>query len=178
MGFHAVGVDFAHAQVENARGFQQEFSVAFRLDTANAEDVPYDDASFDLAVSEYGASVWCDPARWLPEAARLLRPGGRLVFIVTAPLAMVCTPVSGGSAGERLERPYFGMRRFEFAGDDAVEFHLGHGAWFRALAESGFVVDDLIEVRPEPHTPPRFMFASNEWAREWPSEDIWIARRR
>jgi hypothetical protein len=31
----------------------------------------------DLAVSEYGASIWCDPHRWIPEAHRLLRPGGR-----------------------------------------------------------------------------------------------------
>ena len=36
------------------------------------------DASFDLVVSEYGASVWCDPERWIAEAARLLRRGGRL----------------------------------------------------------------------------------------------------
>ncbi|WP_202872360.1 hypothetical protein [Kribbella soli] len=27
------------------------------------------------------ASSWCDPVLWIPEAARLLRPGGRLVFL-------------------------------------------------------------------------------------------------
>ncbi|MEX2049358.1 MAG: class I SAM-dependent methyltransferase [Gemmatimonadota bacterium] len=176
-GLHPVGVDIAQAQIDNAFAFQREFDLSFRLDRANAEAVPYEDASFDLAISEYGASVWCDPYRWVPEAGRLLRPGGLLVFIVTAPFLMTCTPAAGGSAGERLERPYFGMHRFDFASDDAVEFHLGHGDWFRVLTDNGFTVEDLIEVRPGPHVPPRYNFVSNAWARQWPSEDIWTARR-
>jgi hypothetical protein len=28
------------------------------------------------AISEYGASIWCDPYAWIPEAARMLRPAG------------------------------------------------------------------------------------------------------
>ena len=49
---------------------------SFPLIQGSAEDVPFADGSFDLAISEYGASIWCDPYRWIPEAARLLRPGG------------------------------------------------------------------------------------------------------
>jgi hypothetical protein len=30
----------------------------------NAEQVPLADATFDFAISEYGASLWCDPWRW------------------------------------------------------------------------------------------------------------------
>ena len=60
---------------------QAEFGIEFPLVEAIGEDVPLPDASFDLAVSEYGASIWADPYRWIPEAARLLRPGGRLVFL-------------------------------------------------------------------------------------------------
>ena len=37
--------------------------------------------SFDLAISEYGAAIWADPYKWIPEAARLLRPGGQLIFL-------------------------------------------------------------------------------------------------
>ena len=36
---------------------------------------------FDLVISEYGASLWADPYAWVPECARVLRPGGRLVFL-------------------------------------------------------------------------------------------------
>lgn len=176
-GMHPVGIDISQRQLESARAFQREFGVSFRLELANAEAVPYESASFDVAISEYGASVWCDPYRWIPEAARLVRPGGLLIFIVTGAMLMACTPPSGGAAGERLQRPYFGMHRFEFETDDVVEFHLGHGDWFRVLRENGFAVEDLIEVRPGPHTPPRYNFVSTAWARNWPSEEIWTARR-
>jgi ubiquinone/menaquinone biosynthesis C-methylase UbiE len=177
-GLHTVGIDIAQAQLENALSLQKEFGLSFRLEQANAEAVPYEDASFDFAISEYGASVWCDPHRWIPEAARLLRPGGMLVFFVTSPFVMTCTPPGGGIVGEQLERAYFGMHRFDFASDNAVEFHLGYGDWFRALNEGGFAVEDLTEVRPGPHAPPRFKLVTNEWARRWPSESIWVARRR
>lgn len=32
-------------------------------------------------ISEYGAAIWSDPHRWIPEAARVLRPGGQLAFL-------------------------------------------------------------------------------------------------
>ena len=105
-------------------------------------------------------------------------PTGLLIFLVTSPYVMTCTPPGGGSAGERLERSYFGMHRFEFATDDAVEFHLGHGDWVRVLTDNGFVVEDMVEVRPPPHAPPRYNLVTSEWARKWPSEDIWTVRRR
>ena len=74
-GARPVGVDVTPAQLDTARRVMAETGIEFRLVEASAEDVPLPDASFDLAVSEYGASIWCDPARWLPEAARLLRSG-------------------------------------------------------------------------------------------------------
>jgi SAM-dependent methyltransferase len=177
-GLNPVGVDISSRQLDNARLFQREFDLSFRLEPANAESLPYEDASFDFAMSEYGASTWCDPYRWLPEAARLLVRGGLLVFLVTAPLVMACTGSTGGGAGERLERPYFDMHRFEFESDGAVEFHLGHGDWFRVLTENGFAVENLVEIRPDANAAARYNFVSNAWARNWPSEDVWIARRQ
>jgi hypothetical protein len=48
----------------------------------------------------------------VPEAARLLRPGGRLHFLVHAFLLTLCVPAEDGSAaGDRLLRPAFGMYR-------------------------------------------------------------------
>jgi ubiquinone/menaquinone biosynthesis C-methylase UbiE len=46
-----------------------------------AEDLPFHDDHFDLAISEYGACLWADPYPWLPEAARVLRSGGQLIFL-------------------------------------------------------------------------------------------------
>ena len=107
------------------------------------------DQSFDLAISEYGASIWCDPYRWIPEAARLLRPGGRLIFLVNGALLMFCAPDEEDlPAGDRLLRPYFGMHRFEWPDDDSIEFHLPHGEMIALLRRSGLGVEELIEIRP------------------------------
>src|SRR4029453_17314747 len=80
-GARVVAIDNSERQLETARDLQREHGLAFPLIHGNAETVPQPDASFDLAISEYGASIWCDPYRWIPEAARLLRPGGLLVFL-------------------------------------------------------------------------------------------------
>ena len=77
-GARPVGIDNSEAQLATARRLQAEHGIEFPLIFGNAETVPLPDASFDLAISEYGASIWADPYRWVPEAARLLRPGGRL----------------------------------------------------------------------------------------------------
>src|ERR1700722_5435496 len=69
-----VGVDVTPAQLDTARRLEVQYSLGIELIEANAESVPLGDAQFDLAVSEYGASIWCDPELWIPEAARLLRP--------------------------------------------------------------------------------------------------------
>ncbi len=173
-----VGVDISDEQLDSARMFQRQFQRLFPLVRASADDVPFDDESFDFAVSEYGASTWLDPYWWVPEAARLLRPGGRLVFLVSGAMMMCCTPSTGSEATRVLERDYFGMHRFEFRGESFVEFHLSHGDWLRVLRANGFELEDLIEVQPSEGASTRFPFVSTDWARRWPSEEIWIARRR
>ena len=78
-GVCPVGLDNSSAQLTTARELQQRFGLRFPLFQDNAERAPFDDASFDLAITEYGASIWCDPYAWIPEAACLLRPGGQLI---------------------------------------------------------------------------------------------------
>ena len=176
-GMRPVAVDVSRAQLDVAARLQRELGPVFPLIHANAEQVPFDTESFDLVVSEYGASLWCEPHRWLAEAYRLLRPAGRLVFVVNGALLMACTPEDGGRAGDRLVRDYFTSPVLEFPADGVVEFHLTHGSWVRVLRESGFWLENLVEVRPPYGSKPRYEFASLEWARRWPSEEIWIARR-
>jgi SAM-dependent methyltransferase len=176
-GAHVVGVDVTPAQLATARRMQAETGLDFELVEASAEDVPLEDASFDLVLSEYGASIWCDPAAWVPEAARLLRPDGRLVFLRNSTLVILCSP-DEGRVEERLLRPQFGMRRFEW--DGGVEFHLAHGDWIALLRGAGFDVERLAELQAPPDAAdhPYYDFVGAEWARRWPAEEIWVARKR
>ncbi|MGE5690016.1 MAG: class I SAM-dependent methyltransferase [Pseudomonadota bacterium] len=176
-GARPVGVDVTPAQLETARRLQREHALEFPLVEASAEDVPLPDASFDLAFSEYGASIWADPYRWIPEASRLLRPGGRLVFLKNSILAMLCMPDTG-RIDEVLKRPYRGMHRFEWPGEDeGIDFHLGFGDTVRLLREQGFALEDYVEVYAPEGATTRYDWSNDTWARQWPIEEIWKARK-
>ena len=179
-GARPVGVDLTPAQLETARTMQREFGIEFLLIEADAVATGLPDESFDLVLSEYGASIWCDPYRWIPEAARLLRPGGELVFLRNSTLSMLCSPDDGDEpVGERLVRPQFGLHRIEWS-DEGIEFHLAHGDWIRVLRENGFEILALHELRapPDAKTPEFYDYVSVEWATKWPSEEIWRVRKR
>lgn len=176
-GARVVGLDNSPAQLRTAHALQREFGLAFPLVLGDAERAPLRGGAFDLAISEAGASLWCDPYRWLPEAARLLRPGGRLVFLVRGALHMLCVPDADDTpASDRLIRDYFGMHRFAWP-DGSVDFHLGHGDWIRLLRRSGFAIEDLVELRAPVGATTRFPAFSAAWGRRWPAEEVWVVRR-
>jgi SAM-dependent methyltransferase len=177
-GARVVGIDNSEAQLGTARRLQRQYGLDFPLIHGDAEEIAYPDASFDFAISEYGACLWADPHRWVPEAARLLRPGGQLVFLTNSFLMTLCMPPEEDvAATDRLLRPAFGMYRIDWPGNPGVEFHLLHGDWIRLLRRSGFEVEDLIEVRPAVGAISRYPFVTHEWARQWPCEEVWKARK-
>jgi ubiquinone/menaquinone biosynthesis C-methylase UbiE len=57
------------------------YSLPARVVRAPAEDLPLDDASFDFVVSTLVLCTVDDPARALGEIYRVLKPGGRLMFL-------------------------------------------------------------------------------------------------
>lgn len=173
-----VGVDITPAQLETARRMSAETGLELELVEANAEATGLPSESFDLAVSEYGASIWCDPYKWVPEAARLLRAGGELVFLRNATVAVLCWEEEGDGIGERLVRPQRGLRRVDWADDGTTEFQMGHSEWIKLLRSSGFEIVDMAELyaRDDAEDHPYYAF-DIEWARKWPWEEIWRARK-
>jgi SAM-dependent methyltransferase len=179
-GARPVGIDLSPAQLATARAMQEQFGLPFPLIEGNAENVPLPDASFDLAISEYGASIWCDPDAWVPEASRLLRSGGTLVFLVNGIQLILTTPVDAGDddpATDQLQRPSFGLHATEW-GDGSVSFTLEHGRWIRLLRENGFDVIALHELQAPEDTTATPGIVTVEWGRQWPAEEIWVARKR
>jgi SAM-dependent methyltransferase len=178
-GARPVGVDLSPAQLATARRCQERFGLEFPLVEADATAVPLPDASFDLAVSEYGASLWCDPDGWIGEAARVLRPGGRLVFLTNSVLVTMCVPDDEGVATQTLIRGQREISRIQWSGG-GVEFHAGHGEMIAVLRRHGFVVESLQEL----HAPvgatqhSYYEIAAPEWAQRWPVEDLWVARKQ
>jgi hypothetical protein len=91
----------------------------------------------------------------------------------------LCVPAEDDRpAGARLLRPSFGMYRIEWPTDDSVEFHLSHGDWIGLLRRSGFEIEDMVEIHPGAQAKTTYPFVTLEWARQWPSEEVWKVRKR
>jgi SAM-dependent methyltransferase len=177
-GARPVAVDLSAEQLLTARAQQRRTGLGFPLLQADAEQVPLASGSFDLVVSEHGTAAWCDPERWLSEVARVLRPGGRLVFLTNSLLSALCVPDDDGVATDRLQRGQRAAYHVRWSGGGA-EFHPSHGDWIRLLRQFGFVVEGLHELyAPADATDhPFYEIVSTEWASQWPAEELWVARR-
>lgn len=189
-GARVIAVDLSWAQLAAARLAQAGTPAGgrpvpgFPLVQADAEHLPLAEGSADLVVSEHGVAAWCEPEAWIGEVARVLRPGGRLVFLTNSPLSAMCVPAEGGPATDRLLRGPADLREVRWPGG-GVEHHPAHGAWIGVLTAHGLVVEALHEL-PEPAAQPDgsppgadvYGIADATWTARWPVEDLWVARRR
>src|SRR5215472_5930319 len=113
-GARPVGLDFSSQQLKHARRLMEEAGVDFPLIEASAEDVQLPNASFDIVFCDWGAMTFCDPQKTVPEAARLLRPGGLFAFATATPIQFLCQDVKTDTLTDRLVNDYFGMQRLEW----------------------------------------------------------------
>ncbi|MCB9683134.1 MAG: class I SAM-dependent methyltransferase [Alphaproteobacteria bacterium] len=176
-GARVTGVDVSHAQLATARALADEHGVALTLIEASAEATPLPDGAVDLVISEYGAVTWCDPHRWVAEAVRLLRPGGRLVFLGNHPLTLVCTPLDGSPVDTRLARPWFALHAVDWRqvpiDPGGVEFNLPTSGWVALFRRLGLRIDDYLEPRPAEGGDDVQFYATADHAQRWPTEQVW-----
>jgi SAM-dependent methyltransferase len=118
-----------------------------------AEDLPYEDSSFDAVVSQFGLMFFDDRTRALQEMVRVLRPGGRLVVAVWDGLET--TP--GYAAMTELLQRLFGER---IAAGLRAPFVLGDVNELRSL----FAATGMPEVR----------IATEEGTARFPSLESWV----
>jgi len=179
-GAKVVAIDPTPNQLATARRLKSQYRLDFTIEEGRAESVPYADGHFDFAISEYGAALWADPYRWIPEAARLLAVGGELVFLTNSPLAVICETdyESDGPMGPELLRPYFGLHESHWPDcPGETEFHLTHGDWIALLRDNGFAVERLLELQAPAESVTGDAKAHADWGVNWPLEEVWFAQK-
>jgi ubiquinone/menaquinone biosynthesis C-methylase UbiE len=170
-----VGLDNSSVQLEAARSNVGEAGVEVELVHSSAESLPFTDASFDLVFCDHGAMSFAEPARTVPEVSRVLRPGGRLVFCCISDLMQLCYDDDTEKVEERLVHGFW--ERYRVVDDGIVSFHLPVGEWIRLFRANGLVVEDLIELRPEPGMTTTYEGWPYDWCRSWPGEHLWTVRK-
>ena len=175
-GARPVGLDLSGRQLEHAIRLMAEAGVEFPLIQASAESVPLPDASFDIVFCDHGAMTFADPYRTVPEAARLLRPGGLFAFNHGSTIETLCWVEGEERPGDRLVVDYFGMHAM--VDDGETIFNLPYGEWIRLFRANGFVIEDLIEPQPAIDAISSYRDAEAlAWGRRWPAESIWRLRK-
>lgn len=132
-GCDVTGVDLTASRVAGASALTEAAGLAdrVRFRQGNALDLPFDDAAFTLAISQEAFAHIPDKPRLVAGIARVLRPGGRLVFsdiLSRAPLA-----------ADDARRLYEGMRFSEIATEAAYR------GWLQAAGLQVQRVTDLSE---------------------------------
>lgn len=176
-GARVTGIDISAGQLATARRLAEKHRTEIRFIEGNAEKIDLPAASFDFAISEYGAAIWCDPDVWLREAFRLLKPAGRLVFLGNHPLMIACCPESGAPCDFALHRTYRGMKAVDWTQVEidpgGVEFNRTFSGWLDLFRDIGFSVTGYHELYA-PDTADGLQFAvPAEWAKRYPSEQVW-----
>lgn len=180
-GASVVGIDMSVHQLETARRLATEHEVDLKLIHGNAERLPHPDASFDFAISEYGAAIWADPYKWIPEVHRVLRPGGTLAFLGNHPFLHCTQPRNLDiPATTTLVEPYFGLHRIDWdiENDHSTTFNLTLSGWIRLFLATGFDILRYHELRAPSDGGVDHDHVTALWARDFPSEQIWQLRKR
>ena len=101
---------------------QQGLTSVERL-VADAQDLPLDDASVDIATCRIAPHHFPDPSAFVAEVARVLRPGGRFI--------LVDSTVPDGPVGD-----FFNA--YEAVRDPSHERSLAESEWIALLKRHGF----------------------------------------
>jgi SAM-dependent methyltransferase len=163
-GAQPIGIDLSAAQLAHAARLDARTAISVPVVQADAQQLPFAAAAFDLACSAYGAVPFvADSAAVMREVARVLRPGGRWVFSVTHPIRW-CFPDDPGEGGLIAQTSYFDRRAYveqdEYGRPTYAEHHRTIGDRVRDVVAAGLVLDDIVE----PEWPPDHDRPWGQWS--------------
>jgi SAM-dependent methyltransferase len=171
-GARAFGLDLSRSQLKHARHADD----ALPLVHASGEQLPFAPAVFDIVFCDHGALSFCDPEVIVPEVARVLRRGGQLAFCGTHPLLYLTYDEDAHRQSKKLRLTYGKLGR---QGGATIDWAPPPSTWIDVLTRNDLTVERLVElVAPDDARTTYEEFAPPKWARRWPAEWIWSARRR
>jgi SAM-dependent methyltransferase len=178
LGAYCVGLDLSAAQLRHARANAAGDGNAVPFVLANGESVPFAAASFDVVFCDHGAMSFGDPRHTVPEAARVLKPGGLFAFCVTHPLVYLTWDDAKDRQTKKLQIDYDQLGLMD-SGEGTVDFVQPPGQWVARLRAHGFEIETHLELSPPKGATTTYdEFVPYEWAQHWPAEEIWRARKR
>ena len=138
LGHRVTGVDFAPSMLEIARRKASERGLAVHFEQADAENLPFAGASFDLAISRHVLWTLPHPEAAIDEWKRVLRPGGRLAIVDGAQYTDASAPPQRENARTSAEYAAIG---------DQLPFYGGRP---REEIEAVLRKHGLVDVRSDP----------------------------
>lgn len=157
-GARVTAFDVSAGQLRQAQLLDRRTGIVVgRYVQADAQRLPFLDASFDLVASAFGGIPFVDDsAGALREVARVLRPAGRVVFSTTHPVRWAF-PDDPGPAGLTVIQPYFDRTPYVEQDEEGVATYVEHhrtlGDRVREVVAAGLVLEDLVEPEwPEGRT--------------------------
>ena len=88
-GCDVTATDYVESLLERARRRADADGLPLITQVADAEDLPFDDASFDVVLSTVGVMFTPNPERAAAELLRVVRPGGRIGLVNWTPEGFV-----------------------------------------------------------------------------------------
>lgn len=146
-GGKVVGLDQSSTMINIARRENPE--IDFYL--GNAETMPFKEQQFDVVYSCLMIHSFQELGPLFAEVARVICPSGRFIFSCHHPFNEILDEVGNGSTYKVTMRPYFHNEEYRwkmFEGMELVSYHHTFETIFKALNQTGFVVDNLIETTP------------------------------
>lgn len=139
---HVTATDLSPEPLKIAAERAQERALAnIEFKIADAHQLPFDDASFDLVTSRLAVMFFSDLPRALAEMRRVLKPGGRVAMLAWGPIAQPYFESTGAIIMRHtgLTLPPPAQQIFRFG---------KHGTLTAALKSAGFrdVVEELRTV--------------------------------
>lgn len=180
-GATVVCSDLSLGMLEVGRQIEESHGIRLPLVQCDATRLPFADESFDTVFTSYGAVPFvADSAGLLAEAARVVRPGGRVVFSTTHPFRWAFPDVPG-AAGLTATMSYFDRTPYVETDDHGrlayAEHHRTMGDRVRELVAAGLVLKDVVE----PEWPARNEQEWGGWSplrgRVFPGTAIFVCRR-